>query len=62
MYPLIEPSFDALAEQITQSQSLEGITYSDDTRYTSMLLLNAISQSLEKAAASAQALPENTTY
>ena len=50
MYPLIEPSFDELARQIETNQSLEGISYSDDNRYTSMLLLNAISQSLEKAA------------
>ena len=50
MYPLIEPSFDELAQQIETNQSLEGITYSDDNRYTSMLLLQAISQSLEKAA------------
>ncbi len=51
MYPLIEPSFDELAEQIEANQSLEGITYSDDNRYTSQLLLDAISRSLEKAAA-----------
>jgi len=58
MYPLIEPSFDDLAAQIEANQSLEGITYSDDNRYTSMLLLDAISQSLEKAAATADAPPE----
>lgn len=50
MYPLIEPSFDELAQQIEANQSLEGVIYSDDNRYTSMLLLEAISQSLEKAA------------
>ena len=55
MYPLIEPSFDELAQQIETNQSLEGITYSDDNRYTSMLLLNAISQSLEKATANGTA-------
>lgn len=57
MYPLIEPSFDELAQQIETNQSLEGITYSDDNRYTSMLLLNAISQSLEKAASNTGAQP-----
>ncbi len=50
MYPLIEPSFEELSEQITENQSLEGITYSDDSRYTSILLLNAVEASLEKAA------------
>ncbi|GFI02236.1 MAG: hypothetical protein HFI44_06065 [Lachnospiraceae bacterium] len=50
MFPLLEPSFDDLASQIIKSQSLEGITYSDDNKYTSMVLLNAIKTSLEKAA------------
>ena len=50
MYPLIEPSFEELSGQITENQSLEGITYSDDSRYTSILLLNAVETSLEKAA------------
>lgn len=49
MYPLIQPSFEDLANQIIESQSLEGITYSDDSKYTSMILLNAITASLEKA-------------
>lgn len=50
MYPLIEPSFEQLSEQICENQSLEGITYSDENKYTSMVLLEAISASLEKAA------------
>ncbi|WWR16462.1 hypothetical protein V1224_03100 [Lachnospiraceae bacterium JLR.KK008] len=58
MYPLIEPSFDELAQQIEANQSLEGITYSDDNRYTSMLLLDAISKSLEKAASAIDTVPE----
>lgn len=58
MYPLIQPSFDELAEQIQSSQSLEGITYSDDNRYTSLLLLDAISKSLEKAAAVTEPQPD----
>ncbi|MDE7016681.1 MAG: hypothetical protein K2P65_03760 [Lachnospiraceae bacterium] len=50
MYPLIQPSFEDLANQIIANQSLDGITYSDDNKYTSMILLNAITASLEKAA------------
>lgn len=50
MYPLIQPSFEDLANQIITNQSLDGITYSDDNKYTSMILLNAITASLEKAA------------
>ena len=49
MYPLIEPSFEDLASQIITNQSLEGVTYPDDSKYTSMILLNAISTSLDKA-------------
>lgn len=49
MYPLIQPSFEDLADQIITNQSLDGITYSDDSKYTSMILLNAITTSLEKA-------------
>lgn len=49
MYPLIQPSFEDLANQIITNQSLEGITYSDDSKYTSMILLDAITTSLNKA-------------
>ncbi|MFI3201987.1 MAG: hypothetical protein R3Y54_10785 [Eubacteriales bacterium] len=49
MYPLIEPSFDSLITQIYHKQSLEGITYAQDNKYTSLLLLDAIELSIEKA-------------
>ena len=49
MYPLIQPSFEELAEQIITNQSIDNITYSDDSKYTSMVLLNAITSSLDKA-------------
>ncbi len=49
MYPLIQPSFEDLAQQIITNQSMENITYPDDSKYTSMVLLNAINSSLEKA-------------
>lgn len=52
MFPLLEPVFDDLANQIREHQSLENITYSDDNRYTSTVLLNAIKASLDKAAVS----------
>ena len=55
MYPLIQPSFEDLANQIISNQSLDGITYSDDSKYTSMILLNAITASLEKAASAEEA-------
>jgi uncharacterized protein with FMN-binding domain len=49
MYPLIQPSFEDLANQIITNQSLEGVTYAEDSKYTSMILLDAISTSLDKA-------------
>ena len=67
MFPLLEPSFDDLANQILKNQSLDNITYSDDNKYTSMVLLNAIKTSLGKAAvptpaasASPSATPQTT--
>ncbi|MCM1159911.1 MAG: hypothetical protein NC412_01700 [Roseburia sp.] len=50
MYPLIEPAFEEIIDQIYEGQSLENITYSDDNKYTSSILLEAIGDSLEKAA------------
>ena len=49
MYPLIQPSFEDLANQIITNQSLENITYPDDSKYTSMIILDAITTSLNKA-------------
>ena len=49
MYPLIEPSLDSISQQILHSQSLENITFSDDNRYTSSILLDAIRTTIEKA-------------
>ena len=39
----------SLASQIYTSQSLENIQYSEDQKYTSMILLNAIETALKKA-------------
>ena len=49
MYPLIQPSFEDLAHQIITNQSLENVTYPDESKYTSMILLDAITTSLNKA-------------
>ena len=49
MFPLVTPALDDLAAQIIATQSLENITYSDDAKYTSLVLLEAIELSLEKA-------------
>ncbi|MCD8104737.1 MAG: hypothetical protein LUF35_06995 [Lachnospiraceae bacterium] len=49
-YPLVSSSLENLAEQILEKQKLEGITCAATSRYTSQLLLNAISSALAKAA------------
>lgn len=49
MYPLLQPTIEQLADQICSSQSLDDITLSDDTPYTSRLLLNAIEDALSQA-------------
>lgn len=49
MFPLIEPSFADLSGQILENQSLDQITYSENNKYTSLILLDAIEASLDKA-------------
>ena len=49
MYPLMQPALDNLSQQIYENQSLENISYEDDNQYTSMVLLNAIQDALDKA-------------
>lgn len=69
MYPLLEPTMDSLSEQICETQDLSQVTYSAETRYTSLVLLEAVKASLEKAKPSASpeasatptASPESST-
>lgn len=51
MYPLLQPTLDSICEQVYANQSLEGITYTADSKYTSLVLLEAIKNSMEKASA-----------
>lgn len=48
MYPLMQPTIEYIAEQIYETQSLENISYSEDSPYTSQVILNAIEDALEK--------------
>ncbi|MCM1026206.1 MAG: hypothetical protein NC432_07205 [Roseburia sp.] len=52
MYPLLEPAFESICSQVYELQTLEGVTYSSDSKYTSLVLLEAIKNSLDKAAVS----------
>ena len=49
MYPLLQPTMDSLSAQICETQDLSRVTYSSESRYTSLILLEAIKASLEKA-------------
>lgn len=49
MYPLVQPSLQSLTKQICETQSLENLTYSEDTRYTSQVLIQAIERAVKKA-------------
>lgn len=48
LYPLLEPSFNTISEQICENQSVENITYADEAAYTSELLLEVIGDTLAK--------------
>ena len=49
MYPLLEPAMESLNDQLCEMQDPEQVTYSAETRYTSLVLLEAVKASLEKA-------------
>lgn len=55
LYPLMQPTLNELSTNILENQSLEGINYTDENRYTSMLLMQAISSTLDKALVSENA-------
>lgn len=49
MYPLLEPTFESICDQVYELQTLEGVTYSSENKYTSLVLLETIKTSLDKA-------------
>lgn len=54
VYPLLQPTLESICEQVYESQSLESVTYTAESKYTSLVLLEAIQASLDKAAAQAE--------
>lgn len=58
MYPLLESTMESLNDQLCEMQDPEQVTYSAETRYTSLVLLEAVKASLEKA--KPKATPEVT--
>jgi uncharacterized protein with FMN-binding domain len=55
LYPLMSPTLSELASVILSEQSIDNISYGTENRYTSMLLMQAITEALDKAAASENA-------
>lgn len=49
MYPLLTTSMDHISAQLAAGAAVEDITYSSSSRYTSQVLLGAISQAIQKA-------------
>lgn len=48
MYPLVQPTIEYIAEQIYETQSLENISYHEDSPYTSQIIIHAIEDALAK--------------
>ncbi len=55
LYPLMSPTLTELASVILSEQSIDNINYGTENRYTSMLLMQAITEALDKAAVSENA-------
>ena len=49
MYPLISSSLDNIASQVIRNNSTDNITYQNDSKYTSIVLVKAINEALDKA-------------
>ncbi len=50
MFPLIQPAIEDIAEQVYEKQSLNDISLSKDTPYTSKVILDTINEAIKKAA------------
>ena len=48
-YPLVRPSLEHITSQILAEQNLDHITCPQENRYTSQLLLSAVSEALRRA-------------
>lgn len=49
MYPLLESTFASIRDQIYETGSLENLTYDQNSKYTSLVIIEAIKNSIEKA-------------
>lgn len=49
MYPLLEPSLDSINEQLDSISSVDELTLDSESRYTGLILQQAIKNALQKA-------------
>lgn len=49
MYPLVQPAFDDIANQIVSTQSLDNIQFAEGSQYTYTILYNAIADTIKQA-------------
>ncbi len=49
MYPLITASLNSISSQVIKNNSTENITYNQESKYTSLVLIEAIQAALDKA-------------
>lgn len=50
MFPLIQPAIEEIADQIYETQSTDEVVLSEETPYTSQIILDAVEEAIEKAA------------
>ena len=48
MYPLIQNSFEEIKSSVIANGGVEGVTYSSENKYTSVMILKAIENALDK--------------
>ena len=49
LYPLVSPTLSELSNAILSAQSIDNINFTEENRYTSMLLMQTITATLDKA-------------
>ena len=52
VYPMMESVLENIESQVLEKQSLDSITYPDDMKYTSAVLIETIQEALDKASVS----------
>ena len=50
MYPLMQPAIESISEQLCKDVALDDIVLSDSSKYTQTMLLQAVEETLKKAA------------